>query len=654
MNRREIEALLPEGYRLKSPETANQATPIHLICPKGHDWPKARLGNIKNNNARCPVCRNLRMSQEQKYDQNIASEKLLQLGWKLVSKYTGSHSKVHIRCIHCGHKRHCLYYNIKNSCRKCWKNRSRDQCMVKLENELKRRNASLLWIEDPTKVSTSKIIYLCENNHQVHTTYNKLTDKDQECRKCAGLAKLDIETIKSKLRAGYEYVSGSYENIHSELVFKCPKGHHYKTSWNKHQTGYGCNHRDCCNTSPLRSTDIHNRAKELDIKWIDGDYVNVDSQLKWTCLRNKKHPPFTKSMRQLHHSKTWPCPLCAKGYTRSKGEIEVANFIKSLGVDIITNDRNVLGVDIDILVPDKKFGVEFCGLFYHSEKFRDVRHHYDKYKVAKAHGYRIFFLYEDEWKNRCERVKDYIQMKLLDNFEVVKADECDVVDLRSNEYNPFIDQNHIQGRSNPGKKIALGLNHPKHGLVYVLTAQKNHWNSTSNLYEVDRFVSKSNLRVSGGATKLFSVLLKELKAIGVSEVRTYSDRRYSWGNLYKQMGFRKSDKEMAISDDYQWVRGMERRSKQSMRLKSHEKETSSSVDDLRRQQGWSKIYGCGKDTWIYKIESDDLNKKEFCKLHGVQIIEKENVTLVWRENHIIQPTFDKAFRIMKLLIDQGL
>lgn len=648
MNRKQLEEFLPEGYVLISPEEGRKTTPLHLKCPVGHDWTTARIGNI-DKGIRCKECGRLRKKELRAYSQEQAAAKLKSKGWVLKSRYrSGAGNKIDVVCLAGKHFRNATYANlIGASCSKC---RAEGGGIEKLRTRLADKGAFLVSIDDPDQVSTTKVIYICKNDHVVHVSYKTIMDKPGGCRLCSGLAKLDIPSIKARLRKGFRYVSGKYENIHSSLMFQCPSGHVYETTWNKHQVGIGCNHSDCWVNAPLTKKDIRDRAEERNVQYVGGVYKTVDSMLQWKCP-NPDHPVFNKSMRGFHHAKIWPCPICAVSYTRSQGEIEVADYVASLGVETVTNDTDLIGVDIDIFVPSKRFGIEFCGLYYHSEKFRDRDHHYKKYLAAKAHGYRVFFLYEDEWKDRKDRVKDYIRNKLVDDLDVIKADDCHITELTAQEYRPFIQDNHIQGCSNPAKRLAYGLNHPIHGLVYVLTSQKNRWGKTNNIQEVDRFVSKSDLRVVGGATKLFRHLISELKKRGISEIRTYSDLRYSWGNLYKQMGFKKADKGTSYKEDYCWVKNFHRKSKQAMRLKPEEKVLGLTLVKLRQDEGWLRLFGCGKDTWVYKIKSD-INDREYCENNKITITEcEDSVVLQYLDFKVQKPTLDEAIKVIRNYIE---
>ena len=53
-------------------------------------------------------------------------------------------------------------------------------------------------------------------------------------------------------------------------------------------------------------------------------------------------------------------------------------------------------------------------------------------------------------------------------------------------------------------------------------------------YEMHRFCNKLNTNVIGGASKLLSYFIKTYKP---KSILTFADRRYSNGNLYKQLCF---------------------------------------------------------------------------------------------------------------------
>lgn len=65
--------------------------------------------------------------------------------------------------------------------------------------------------------------------------------------------------------------------------------------------------------------------------------------------------------------------------------------------EIVENDRVIINPsEIDILLPDLRIGIEVCGLYWHSEKFKPPTYHRDKMLNCERNGYRLITVFEDE------------------------------------------------------------------------------------------------------------------------------------------------------------------------------------------------------------------------------------------------------------------
>jgi len=94
------------------------------------------------------------------------------------------------------------------------------------------------------------------------------------------------------------------------------------------------------------------------------------------------------------------CPTCFP-LNRSKGEIELASFIKE-HVDIIENDRELIKPkEIDILIPSKKLAIEYNGEFWHQDEEREE----NKRNLIESAGYEYIVIWEESWINNKEEVK---------------------------------------------------------------------------------------------------------------------------------------------------------------------------------------------------------------------------------------------------------
>ena len=142
---------------------------------------------------------------------------------------------------------------------------------------------------------------------------------------------------------------------------------------------------------------------------------------KWMEVEYK-----TKSIREIADEVGVSHPIISRFLTHhnieikqeshtSKGEKQVLNFIKQYYKgQIIENDRIIIGPkELDIVLPDLKIAIEYCGMYWHCEKMaRDPRNiHSNKRKLAEERGYRLITIFENEWLEKDSRKK--IKNKIL-------------------------------------------------------------------------------------------------------------------------------------------------------------------------------------------------------------------------------------------------
>jgi hypothetical protein len=83
----------------------------------------------------------------------------------------------------------------------------------------------------------------------------------------------------------------------------------------------------------------------------------------------------------------------------SKPHKEINEFLKSFGLKVKTNDKKLLnGLEIDILINELKLGIEYNGLFWHTEiNGKDKNYHLKKTILMNTEGYKLIHIFEDEW-----------------------------------------------------------------------------------------------------------------------------------------------------------------------------------------------------------------------------------------------------------------
>ena len=291
------------------------------------------------------------------------------------------------------------------------------------------------------------------------------------------------------------------------------------------------------------------------------------------------------------------CTIC-NPYGSSKisdGHQSIIEFISDIGIhNIKINDRNVIKpFELDIYLPDYKFAIEFNGLYWHSEKFKNKNYHFNKYKVCYENDIDILQIWEDDWRDKKEIIKSIIKYKLKKSHIKIYARKCEIQIINdNNSVRNFLNENHIQGWSK--SNIKLGLFY-ENEIVSLMTFGWRKINSKKE-FELIRFCNKKNTSVVGGASRLFNHFIKNFD---FDKIVSYSDNSYSKGNLYKilhfeNMGFTKIN--------YYWCYGLKRYHRfifnKKILIKNGFDENSTEVE-IMHNRNYYRIFGSGHTKWVY-------------------------------------------------------
>ncbi len=275
----------------------------------------------------------------------------------------------------------------------------------------------------------------------------------------------------------------------------------------------------------------------------------------------------------------------------SIGETEIANWLTSKNINIIRNDRKTIHpYELDILIPEYKLAIEYCGLYWHSEQQGKDRHyHKNKWKLCKEEGIQLLTIYEDEWKTHKIQVKQKILSLLgMDSRQKVYARKCEIVYVDKKQKRDFFNNNHIQGNGPSSINIGLKYNNE---LIAVMGFIKQ-----KSVFYLNRYATNS--QVAGGFSKLLSHFQKKYKW---SVIVSFADLRWSVGNLYKQNNW-KLDK--ILPPDYSYSpNGHTRFHKFNYRRKNLNNILSNYNPALSEtvncdNNGILRIWDCGKQRWV--------------------------------------------------------
>lgn len=394
-----------------------------------------------------------------------------------------------------------------------------------------------------------------------------------------------------------------YKNDREKYPIICPEHGVFLQSFNNHiKGGRGCPKcgiLKCSQHNNLTTNEFITKANErhnFKYDYSKSVYTGSKNNILIIC---PEHGEFQQIAR--NHIFGAGCPKCFKD--KSNIEKEILEFIKDIApnLKIIENDRIILsGQEIDIYVPDLNIGFEVNGLIWHSEKFNDNKfYHLNKTLKCLDKGIKLYHIFEDEWNFKNEICKSNIKHLLKVTSEKIYTKDCTIGMVAIKEQRDFLNKNHIQGYT--PSKYAIGLYYNSN-LVSIMTFKEKHIMSglkyRENEYELLRFCSLKNYIVINSAKYLFEYFVKTYVP---TKIVTYIDRRWSFGELYEELGFSNSG---SCKPNYFYVINKERIKKynftKSKLVKNYYCSNSITERDFCRAQGWYRIYDCGALKYIWK------------------------------------------------------
>jgi hypothetical protein len=297
------------------------------------------------------------------------------------------------------------------------------------------------------------------------------------------------------------------------------------------------------------------------------------------------------------HSNFPRCKICFPSNV-SFFEKEIFEFVKSIyNEEIIENDRNILsGRELDIYLPELNLAIEYNGLYWHSElKGKDKNYHLNKTKECKEKGIKLIHIFEDEWINKKEIVKSIISSKINIYKGIIYARKTYVKEINNIEEEIFLNENHLQGYI--PSKICYGLYY-NDILVSLMSFGKSRFNKKYK-YELLRFANKLNIKIIGGANKLFSYFEKNNN---YESIISYSDKRYFDGIVYSIMGFvfvNNSDPNYFYLDN-NYNKRESRNKYQKHKLKNLLEDFNPELTEWENMiiNGYDRIWDCGNGVWV--------------------------------------------------------
>ena len=310
--------------------------------------------------------------------------------------------------------------------------------------------------------------------------------------------------------------------------------------------------------------------------------------------------------------------LVASDY--SKMEDEVFDFISQyISGDSI--ERNTFKIitpyELDIYIPDLKLAIECDPTYTHNSSIGiykndpvPANYHQLKTDLCEKQGVRLFHLFGYDWVNHKDVCKSMLLNSMGKTTERYYARKLDIKEVSDSEACDFLNANHRQGGVHC--KVCIGL-YLGDDLLSLMTFSKMRHTigtdkTTSNdSWELVRFCNKIYTTVVGGASRLLHYFIKKYHP---AEVRSFSDRAHTSGDLYPKLGFVKIRQS---KPGYMWVnlktdRAYARVNAQKRNIKRFLGDDSIDLSktevQIMMEHGYAQVFDSGTITWQLIIKDE--------------------------------------------------
>lgn len=464
------------------------------------------------------------------------------------------------------------------------------------------------------KFDLSRVVYkgmredveiTCKECNHNYTTKARVLLKSN-CPKCrlknlkdrGGLSHF-INRAQTKHGDNYDYSKVVYVNNETPVTIVCPHHGEFEQQPVVHYRS-GCPEcgRDKNFYGKDKFSELASDIHECKYTYDNVVYTGSTDKVDITC---SKHGDF--SQRPCRHLQGEGCPKCAFSGTSSKGQEEIADYIKSItDSEVQLNATGVIGrKHLDIYLPELNIAIEYNGIYWHSENGgskKTKNYHKDKFEECDRLGIRLIQITDVEWVQKRAKLESLLRTLLKLNTMNVFARKTRVVELTPKISKKFQDDYHLQGSH--GARYHYGLVMGDE-LVCVMTFSKCRFGNKYD-WELVRYVVKDGYNVIGGAGKLFKHFTRHHSGVVVS----YSDNRFFTGGMYSKLGFEYSH---SSAPNYHYfngynIRTLEMESRNKFQKHKLSKLLNNFDPDLSERDnmfnhGYDRIWDCGNKIWVY-------------------------------------------------------
>jgi len=267
-------------------------------------------------------------------------------------------------------------------------------------------------------------------------------------------------------------------------------------------------------------THIEKMKHYFDNKLIDYDMINkIYSLINDECGHN--YLTTQKLYKQRRSNKQIVCTICnpVNSLCSSKEE-RISKLFINESLKISRNDRNIITpYEIDIFIPIKKIGIEFNGVYWHSDKIKTKYYHFNKRDKMNQIGNELLTIWEDQIENTkivdwmIESIKEPMLVDV--KIDIFSNDDFKYFNLKNIKFNYRITHNNeLVGLLSIHKRnditIIESLINPYIIPINIIDELKSFLNINTLIWLQDNDIEKNYLFENIGLTKYKTILNKKL------------------------------------------------------------------------------------------------------------------------------------------------
>ena len=288
------------------------------------------------------------------------------------------------------------------------------------------------------------------------------------------------------------------------------------------------------------------------------------------------------------------CPVCAEiaktiPPTASKEEDALVAWLELQGLEVQRHRRDLLDgrLEVDAYLPALRVGIEYHGVYHHSEEFKAHNYHQRKAQLAERAGIRLIQVFSDEWTFQPLVVQQTLRL-LLGLAPKLVARKLQVVEVSVTEARDFYTAHHLQGFLG-GRHVGL---HDGKALVACATVGQNRFATGLEL----RRYATAGVAVVGGLARLMRAMTQPGDI-----VTSYCDLRWFTGKAYLAAGFVGAG---TTPPGYFWIRHAKRHSRHQFQKHRIQKlipnaDLSLTETEIATAAGYRRLWDAGHLRFVY-------------------------------------------------------